>query len=318
MASLGRLLCVLGLLLCGPASPGLSRPQKRGPKKPIIGILMQKCRTKEMKKLGKYYIASSYVKYIESAGARVVPIRLDLTHIEYAELFKSLNGVLFPGGSADIMHSDYFHVAKMFYSKAIESYDGGDYFPVWGTCLGFEQLVFLVSGQKLLTRTKTYSVPLPLNFTTDALQSRMFRNFPAELLVSLALEPLTANFHNWSLSVKNFTENYKLKKFFNILTTNTDGEIDFISSVEGYKYPIYGVQWHPEKAPYEWNDLAGISHAPNAVKTAFYLAEFFVSEARKNNHYFASELEETASLIYQVYPVFTGNISSFQQCYMFN
>lgn len=36
----------------------------------------------------------------------------------------------------------------------------------------------------------------------DALQSRMFRNFPAELLVSLALEPLTANFHKWSLSVK--------------------------------------------------------------------------------------------------------------------
>lgn len=28
-----------------------------------------------MIKLGKYYIASSYVKYIESAGARVVPIR---------------------------------------------------------------------------------------------------------------------------------------------------------------------------------------------------------------------------------------------------
>lgn len=30
----------------------------------------------------------------------------------------------------------------------------------------------------------------------------MFRNFPPELLVSLALEPLTANFHKWSLSVK--------------------------------------------------------------------------------------------------------------------
>lgn len=36
---------------------------------------MQKCHTKEMRKLGKYYIAASYVKYIEAAGARVVPIR---------------------------------------------------------------------------------------------------------------------------------------------------------------------------------------------------------------------------------------------------
>lgn len=37
---------------------------------------MQTC-SKDMKSLGKYYIAASYVKYLESAGARVVPIRYD-------------------------------------------------------------------------------------------------------------------------------------------------------------------------------------------------------------------------------------------------
>lgn len=41
---------------------------------------------------------------------------------------------------------------------------------------------------------------------------------------------------------------------------------------------MYGVQWHPEKPPYEWGSFDGISHAPSAVKAAFYLAEFFVSE----------------------------------------
>lgn len=46
----------------------------------------------------------------------------------------------------------------------------------------------------------------------------------------------------------------------------------------GYTYPIYGVQWHPEKAPYEWVKIKGVSHVPNAVKAAFYLAEFFVNE----------------------------------------
>ncbi|XP_057646546.1 gamma-glutamyl hydrolase [Chionomys nivalis] len=318
MASLGHLLCVLALLLCGSPSPGLSRPHKRGPKKPIIGVLMQKCRTKEMRNLGKYYIAASYVKYLESAGARVVPIRLDLSLTQYTELFRSINGILFPGGSASISHSEYSSTARIFFNKAIESYDDGDYFPVWGTCLGFEELAFLVSGESLLTLTNTVSVPLPLNFTEGALRGRMFRNFPAELLVSLALEPLTANFHKWSLSVKNFTENEKLKKVFNILTTNTDGNIEFISSMEGFTYPVYAVQWHPEKAPYEWKDLEGISHAPNAVKTAFYLADFLVSEARKNNHRYENEFEEMKSLIYQFSPVYTGNISSFQQCYMFD
>lgn len=37
---------------------------------------MQKC-LGHMKSLGSYYIAASYVKYLESAGARVVPVRYD-------------------------------------------------------------------------------------------------------------------------------------------------------------------------------------------------------------------------------------------------
>lgn len=41
----------------------------------------------------------------------------------------------------------------------------GDYFPVWGTCLGFEQLLVITSGEKLLCRTNTRGVSLPLNFT---------------------------------------------------------------------------------------------------------------------------------------------------------
>nr|KAF6326315.1 gamma-glutamyl hydrolase [Pipistrellus kuhlii] len=146
----------------------------------------------------------------------------------------------------------------------------------------------------------------------------MFRNFPADLLRSLESEPLTANFHQWSLSTMNFTKNEKLKAFFNVLSTNTDGKIEFISTMEGYKYPVYGVQWHPEKSPYEWVPLKGISHAPNAVKTAFYLAEFLVSEAQKNDHHFESVAEENKALIYQFHPVYTGNISSFQQVYIFN
>uniref|UniRef100_A0A8C3WDL5 Gamma-glutamyl hydrolase n=1 Tax=Catagonus wagneri TaxID=51154 RepID=A0A8C3WDL5_9CETA len=272
MASLGSLLSVLGLVLCGATSLRLSGLGANTSKKPIIGVLMQKCHGKDMKTLGKYYIAASYVKYLESAGARVVPVRLDLKDEEYKKLFQSINGILFPGGSVNIKKSGYARVAKLFYTLAIQSFGDGDYFPVWGTCLGFEELTYLVSGESLLTLTDTVGIKMPLNFTKGILQSRMFQNFPADLLLSLAIEPLTANYHKWSLSVKNFTMNENLKKFFNVLTTNTDGNIEFISTME----------------------------------------------ARKNSHHFESDVEESKALIYQFRPVYTGNISSFQQSYVFN
>lgn len=36
---------------------------------------------------------------------------------------------------------------------------------MWGTCLGFEELSYLVSGELLLTNTDTKEVTLPLNFS---------------------------------------------------------------------------------------------------------------------------------------------------------
>lgn len=51
-------------------------------------------------------------------------------------------------------------------------------------------------------------------------------------------------------AIENFTAKAKLKSL-NILTTNTDGKTDFVSSTAGYKHPVYPVQWHPEKALFE-------------------------------------------------------------------
>ncbi|KAM3680877.1 gamma-glutamyl hydrolase isoform 2-T2 [Ammospiza maritima maritima] len=226
--------------------------------------------------------------------------------------------LLLPGGGVDLRTSEYSRVAKMFYLKALEANDQGDYFPIWGTCLGHEELTYLTSGEILLVHTKTNGFSLPLNFTSAAKDSRMFRNFPDDVLHALATEPLTSNFHVWSLSMENFTNNEKLRNFYKVLTTNTDDEVEFISTMEAYKYPIYGMQWHPEKNPFEWKDSPGIPHSPSAVKAAYYMADFFVNEARKSMHHFSSEEEEAKELIYNYNPVYTGPFSAFQQTYFFD
>ncbi|NXE49773.1 GGH hydrolase, partial [Casuarius casuarius] len=117
---------------------------------------------------------------------------------------------------------------------------------------------------------------------------------------------------------QNFTKNEKLRNFYNVLTTNTADELEFISTMEAYKYPIYGVQWHPEKNAYEWKNSSGIPHSPLAIRAAYYMADFFTNEARKNLHNFPTKDEETKELIYNYTPTYTGPFSSFQQVYFFD
>ncbi|XP_074134866.1 gamma-glutamyl hydrolase isoform X2 [Sminthopsis crassicaudata] len=316
MGSPWQHLCALGAILLCSAVGELSGEGIN--ERPVIGILAQANHKKNLKHYGNYYIAASYVKYLESAGARVVPIRLTQSDDDYDNLFHSINGILFPGGGVDLQTSKYSHVAQLFYDKALKANKEGDYFPIWGTCLGFEELTVLTSGKLLLTLTNTSGIALPLNFTKAVGDSRMFQNISKDLLEAFAKEPLTSNFHKWSLSLKNFTMNKKLNEFYKVLSTNTYDDIEFISTMEAYDYPIYAVQWHPEKSAFEWKNLTGIVHSPAAIRSSFHMAYFFVNEARKSHHHFASEAEEAKALIYNYTPVFTGNTSLFQQCYFFD
>lgn len=68
--------------------------------RPIIGILTQDTRSTgnlKFQKLGRTYIPASYVKWIESAGGRVVPIPYDADKSTLKHLFQSINGLLLPG-----------------------------------------------------------------------------------------------------------------------------------------------------------------------------------------------------------------------------
>ncbi|XP_037312333.2 gamma-glutamyl hydrolase [Pungitius pungitius] len=281
---------------------------------PVIGILAQEIRVPKPNQTA--YVAASYVKFLESGGARVVPVMLDQTLEEYKRVFYSINGILLPGGRASIVSSAFQRASQIFYELAIEANNRGDYFPLWGTCLGFEQLFYLTSFKTTLSRTNTSGVALPLSFTNESRDSRLLRGFPAGLLVALASEPLTEHSHKFGVAVSTHRADEELRRFYRVLTTNTDGATEFVSTFEAYDYPIYGTQWHPEKNAYEWRKPY-VPHSVSAIRTTFYMAEFFVNEARKSFHRFRSEEEERRALIYNHRPVHTGPNGFFEQVYIF-
>ena len=74
----------------------------------MIGILSQTIDfdiAKDDHRFDEYgsYIMSAYVRFVQSAGARVVPFLWDEPEEVTLDKLSKVNGVLFPGGSGDYM-----------------------------------------------------------------------------------------------------------------------------------------------------------------------------------------------------------------------
>ena len=73
--------------------------------------------------------------------------KLNGNHSKLEEIFAKTNGVLFPGGNEGIDPDDiYAEEGEILWSLAKEANDSGNYYPIWGTCLGFEEMAVLETG----------------------------------------------------------------------------------------------------------------------------------------------------------------------------
>jgi gamma-glutamyl hydrolase len=78
------------------------------------------------------------VSWLESAGARVVPLIYHEDWNVTMEKIDNLNGILYCGGSA--VGNNYINWGKQIFDRIREINDNGTHYPIWGTCLGFEDL----------------------------------------------------------------------------------------------------------------------------------------------------------------------------------
>lgn len=63
-----------------------------------------------------------------------------LTHTsseeELTHMFKSVNGILFPGGGSDLRGTQLYKAGRFLVELALKANQAGDYFPVQGHCMG--------------------------------------------------------------------------------------------------------------------------------------------------------------------------------------
>ena len=213
-------------------------------------------------KYGSSHAMKSYVDWFTDRGVHVLLIPYDTT--QHEEYMTMIHGLLIPGGESGyiLKNKAFIHSVTRFVELSLQPHL---YFPIWGTCLGYEMLLTVIGGVMTFKRYVANGL-YPIQLTPDGKKSRLFQSFSPQYLHFLEHKKSTLQHHDYGMSVADFMDNLHLTRFYHIVATSIDEKgKEYIAAIEGKYYPIYGVSWHPEQQ----------SHSG-----AF--GDFFLSELRKN------------------------------------
>lgn len=252
-----------------------------------------------------------------------------------------VNGILLPGGAVYLdpaemtanpnLTNDCVESAEHIYQLAMErnrlakkENDAGGYFPLWGTCLGF-QLLLINAAETPKIRTDCLHIQqaMPLKFTEGYLKSQLLQNLPTSAAEQMEREPFAAHQHQFCVTEQSL-ESWGLANDWHTLATQKDPSgVEFISLIEHRHFPIFGSQFHAERAAFEQlfagKDYCHLAHTPLGIELAQLIGARFVEVCRRNKNRFGSPDLKARHLITNWQPVFCGHYqdSNWLQCYLF-
>ena len=128
----------------------------------------------------------------------------------------------------------------------------------------------------------------------------MFSTYPQFLLSDVQSTPVFWFNTSYGIKPETFASDPLLSKYFNILSNSFDKNGNqFVSSIESKKWPIFAVQFHPEKAAFEW-DSSTYSHKYTAITASQLIINQLIDQSRENKNVFPSSSVEDGCLIYNV------------------
>jgi len=125
-------------------------------------------------------------------------------------------------------------------------------FPIFGICQGFEVIQYLANDdhKDTLSNVVIYNESRPMDFKMKRnqvkMKSNLFTHFPDDLIDNMADLPLLYHAHDWVVKTDTYAESELLRNFFDIIATDTLNGEEFVVAIEGKKYPVSGVMFHPE------------------------------------------------------------------------
>ena len=248
--------------------------------RPLIGIYTQDSPSDYDGIPGKddEYIAASYAKLVESAGARPVPVSYNLKDSDLRATLDLLDGFVFPGGGMDLSLNKTYALN----AKAILDYaQSRPSFVVVGICLGFELISAVMSqNEGVLSGFDAQNLlDLPNWEYQSYYNSKLSQFYPP--YSNLQTLHVFEN-HKVGVSVDDFVN--EMSGFFNLLATSLDRQSkQYVSAMEGKDFPIFGFQFHPEKNTYEWKTTEVIPHDYDDLEVTRGLSKLLAFYSRQSS-----------------------------------
>ena len=279
-------------------------------------------------------IPSSYVKWLEQTGIRIIPLRYDMPNKILREMMGLINGILITGGSTSFFKNKskicefkrlldpnilcpslYMTKIDFIVKQAKKMSDRGNPFPIWGICLGFEGILISLSKYTLL-RKPLSDVNHSLNLKVMHNYDHFFNKFFGKTLKrNIETKPLAFFNHKYAITPSLISQNNFLRKNINILTTSEISGEEFVTMIKHKKYPFMGTQFHPEKIQYEHRSTLQTNASFAGIEFSHKLAMLFFEEVSKNQNEMDNQNQLEALLIFN-YPLYKTS-SNFEQIYIF-
>lgn len=141
----------------------------------------------------------AYVDYAKVAGAQVIPLIVNEPQEVLDVKLSKINGVMFPGGNGD-----YVEYGRHIYEKAIEFNDSGRFFPLFGICLGFQNMSIWASdlGKDVLDVIEDYNVSKTLKLLQHPSKTKLYAFLDEKARI---MEERAMLWHNHAYSIKTTT-----------------------------------------------------------------------------------------------------------------
>ena len=256
--------------------------------KPVIGIYGVVSPSDDYIKYNKETLDEALVRWLEDEGAKIILIHHWYSHKILDEITSKINGILLPGvlRKKNSLDNLWESNAKYLINKSIEKK-----IPIIGICRGFLLLSSIIGNNMNILSLYNNKRAFNVEIIPESFKAKLFSLFQPKNFEEMKNLLTTPFYHIRGIIPEDFKKNKILNENFIITSYGYDKNgKKFVGSIESKnmnKFQIYGLQFHPEKAPYIRHPRYKNKQTNDTIQRSQLIALFFVNECKKNNHKFS-------------------------------